>query len=266
MYGSFIIGNVTNPSFLTLPGRGSKPRATGLTHLLDKGASVATTEAVLASAGDYVDLWKFGWGTSYLDRALPTKLALLAEAAVQACVGGTLLEIAWMQGKAAECLDWAEEAGFPCVEVSRGVAPMPLESKVELIHRAAGRFVVLSEVGSKDAHTAPDPAQWADEVRGDLAAGARWIVAEGRESGTVGIYDADGSVREDVVAAALRGAPVESVLFEAPRKDQQAWFVNAFGPDVNLANVALDDALGLETLRRGLRADTFALHQQRVTT
>jgi phosphosulfolactate synthase len=266
VYGSFIIGNVTTPSFLTLPGRGSKPRAIGLTHVLDRGAGVATTEGVLAAAGQYVDLWKFGWGTAYLDRALPTKLALLADAGVQACVGGTLLEIAWMQGKADECLDWAHEVGFPCVEVSRGVAPMPLESKVELIHRAAGRFVVLAEVGRKDARTPPDPAQWADEVSGDLTAGARWVVAEGRESGTVGLYHADGTVREDVVAASLRGAPVERVLFEAPRKDQQAWFVNMLGPDVNLANVALDDALALETLRLGLRADTFALHAQRVTT
>lgn len=237
-----------------------------MTHVLDKGVSVATTEAVLATAGEYVDLWKFGWGIAYLDKALATKLALLADAGVQACVGGTLLEIAWMQGKDDACLDWAHDVGFPCVEVSRGVAPMSLEWKVDLIRRAAGRFVVLAEVGSKDAHTAPDPAQWAVEVRGDLAAGARWVVAEGRESGTVGLYHADGSVRDDVVAALLRGGPVESTLFEAPRKDQQAWFINTFGPEVNLANVALDDALGLETLRRGLRADTFALHSQRVTT
>lgn len=266
MYGSFIIGNVTTPSFLTLPERRGKPRATGLTHVLDTGVSVVTTEAVLATAGEYVDLWKFGWGTAYLDKALPAKLDLLADADVQPCVGGTLLEIAWMQGKDGACLDWAHDVGFPCVEVSRGVAPMPRESKVDLIRRASARFVVLAEVGSKDPRAALDPAEWTAEVRGDLEAGARWVVAEGRESGTVGVYRADGSVREEIVAAVLRGAPVESVLFEAPGKDQQAWFINTFGAEVNLANVALDDALGLETLRRGLRADTCALHSQRVTT
>lgn len=237
-----------------------------MTHVLDKGVSAVATEAVLATAGEYVDLWKFGWGTAYLDKALPTKLALLANAGVQPCVGGTLLEIAWMQGKDGACLDWVHDLGIPCVEVSRGVAPMPRESKADLIHRASGRFVVLAEVGSKDPDAALDPAQWTAEVRGDLDAGARWVVAEGRESGTVGLYHADGSVREEIVAAVLRGAPVESVLFEAPRKDQQAWFINALGPEVNLANVALDDTLGLETLRRGLRADTCTLHSQRVTT
>lgn len=266
MYGSFSIGNVTSPSFLTLPERESKPRASGLTHVLDRGVSAAVAESVLTAVGEYVDLWKFGWGTAYLDHALAAKLALLAEAGVRPCVGGTLLELAWMQGKDRDCLDWALDAGFTCVEVSRGVAPMPREAKTELVHRASRRFLVLAEVGSKDPQAPLDAAEWTAELRGDLEAGARWAVAEGRESGTVGLYRADGSVREEIVTGVLDAAPVEDVLFEAPRKDQQAWFVNRFGPAVNLANVALDDVLGLETLRRGLRADTFALHHQWVPT
>lgn len=254
------------PSFLTLPERGSKPRARGLTHVLDKGASAVTTESVLATAAEYVDLWKFGWGTAYLDPALSTKLMLLANAGVRSCVGGTLLEISWSQGKASECLDWAYDAGFPCVEISRGVAPMTLGNKHDLIRCAAGRFVVLSEVGSKDPHAELTPEQWTTEVATDLEAGAQWVIAEGRESGTVGLYHADGGVREDIVAAVLRGGGSDKVLFEAPRKDQQAWFIREFGPDVNLANIALDDALALETLRRGLRADTFDATSQRVVT
>jgi phosphosulfolactate synthase len=244
------------PTFLDLPVRRPKPRLSGLTHVLDKGVSLVGTESVLATAAPHIDIWKFGWGTAYLDPALPAKLALLASAEVRACVGGTLLEIAWSQGKALECLAWAHDVGFACVEVSRGVAAMPLADKHELIRAATDRFVVLSEVGSKDPHEDLTPDQWTAEVASDLEAGAQWVITEGRESGTVGLYRADGSVREDLVAAALSGGSLDTVLFEAPRKDQQAWFIREFGPEVNLANIALDDGLALETLRRGLRADT----------
>lgn len=261
MYETFSIGNVTLPTFLTLPHRGSKPREIGVTHVLDRGASVATTESVLSTAADYIDLWKFGWGTAYLDPGLRNKLALLADAGVGSCLGGTLLEIAWAQGKEREFLNWARDVGFRYVEVSRGVAPMPTEVKQELIRTAASWFEVLAEVGSKDPDTEPAPDLWADETASDLRAGARWVIAEGRESGTVGLYRADGSVREDVVAAAVRGGGTDRVLFEAPRKDQQAWLIRKLGPEVNLANIALDDALALETLRRGLRADTFQMAQ-----
>lgn len=256
MYGYPIIDDVTLPTFLILPERRQKPRDVGLTHVLDKGVSATTTESVLAAAGVHIDIWKFGWGTAYLDRALSHKLALLAEADVRACLGGTLLEIAWSRGKAEQCLEWAYEAGFGSVEVSRGVASMSLEDKHDLIGRAAEQFVVLSEVGRKDPHDDLTPEQWTCEVAGDLIAGARWVITEGRESGTVGVYRGDGTVREDVVAAAVRGGGVDVLLFEAPRKDQQAWFIRRFGPDVNLANIALDEALAVETLRLGLRADT----------
>lgn len=228
--------------------------------------SLAAAESVLATAAPYVDIWKFGWGTSYLDPALPAKLELLASAAVRACVGGTLLEIAWAQGKALDCLAWARDAGFPCVEVSRGVAAMPLADKGELIRTATERFVVLSEVGTKDPREPATPGQWAAEVAHDLDAGAQWVITEGRESGTVGLYRPDGSVREDLVAAVLRGGGLDTVLFEAPRKDQQAWFIRQFGPEVNLANIPQEDGLTLETLRRGLRADTCDLSRAVVLT
>jgi phosphosulfolactate synthase len=256
---------VTAPSFLDLPERRSKPRLSGLTHVLDKGTSLVGTESALATAAPYIDIWKFGWGTAYLDPALSAKLELLASAQVQACVGGTLLEIAWSQGKAHECLAWAHDIGFACVEVSRGVATMALTDKHDLIRAATDRFVVLSEVGRKDPHEVQTPDQWTAEVAGDLEAGAQWVITEGRESGTVGLYRADGSVREEIVAAAIRGGTLDTVFFEAPRKDQQAWFIREFGPDVNLANIALDDGLALETLRRGLRADTCDVTRIRVS-
>jgi phosphosulfolactate synthase len=234
----------------------------GLTHLLDNGASVSHARGTLDAAAAYIDVWKFGWGTAYLDPALPEKLDLLVRNHISPCLGGTLLEIAWSQGKAVDCLAWARDVGFDSVEVSRGIASMTIEEKCELIRAAAGSFVVISEVGRKDPRESLSAQQWTNEVAADLGAGARWVVAEGRESGSVGLYRSDGSVRADIVAAVVRGTGPEMILFEAPRKEQQSWFIHEFGPDVNLANIPMADALALETLRRGLRADTFQLSRQ----
>jgi phosphosulfolactate synthase len=217
---------------------------------------------LLDAAADHIDIWKFGWGTAYVDPTVPAKLELLHSRDVLTCLGGTLLEIAWSQGKADECLAWARDVGFAAVEVSRGVAAMTVAEKHALISQAAGSFVVLSEVGRKDAEEQLSEHEWADELASDRSAGAQWVIAEGRESGSVGLYHDDGTVRPNIVAALVAAAGPDGVLFEAPRKDQQAWFIHEFGPEVNLANVALDDAISLETLRLGLRADTFELSQQ----
>jgi phosphosulfolactate synthase len=133
------------------------------------------------------------------------------------------------------------------------------DEKYDLIRAASSSFTVLSEVGAKSAAERMPCVDWADEVAGDLAAGARWVLTEGRESGTVGIYDAFGNVREDVVAAVMEAGGIERVVFEAPRKDQQVWFIQHCGPNVNLANIPINEVLGLETLRLGLRADTLGL-------
>ena len=247
------------PFPLDLPERSVKPRRSGLTHVLDKGLTPSEVAGLLVSGGAYVDVWKFGWGTAYVDPGLGAKLALLAEHGVLGCLGGTLLEVAWAQRRADDLLDWAAGAGFPCVEVSRGVAPMTVDDKHDLIRTAASGFTVLSEVGAKSRTARMAPVLWADEVAGDLAAGATWVLTEGRESGNVGIYRDDGTVREDVVAAVISAGGVGRVVFEAPRKDQQAWFIRRFGAEVNLANIAVGEVLGLETLRLGLRADTIEL-------
>src|SRR5215813_12502558 len=187
------------PDFLTLPGRAAKPRATGITHVLDRGLPLAQSADLLAANGPYVDVWKLGWGISYLDPNLAAKLELLASHRVLASPGGTLLEIAWAQGRAAEFLDWAADCGFPCVEVSAGTVPMDDAAKQDLIAVAAERFIVLAEVGSKHAAVQLTPEQWALAAAGDHQAGATWILAEGRASGTVGIYEPSGAVRQDVV-------------------------------------------------------------------
>jgi phosphosulfolactate synthase len=247
------------PDFLDLPARPAKPRTTGVTHVLDKGLPAPQTRALLEAAGDFVDVWKFGWGTAYLDRELTTKLALLADHGVRACLGGTLLEIAWSQGRVEECLRWAEDVGVPLVEVSRGVMPMPLADKARLIARAARSFTVLTEVGIKEPARQLELGEWKSEVSEDLEAGAWLVVTEGRESGTVGVYDASGAVIEEVIDAVVGVAGHERILFEAPRRDQQAWCINRFGPGVNLGNIALDDVVNVEALRLGLRADTAVI-------
>jgi len=245
--------------FLDLPARAAKPRRTGITHILDRGIPLAQSADLLAMNGSFVDVWKLGWGISYLDPNLAAKLELLARHRVLASPGGTLLEIAWAQGRAAEFLGWARDCGFPCVEVSSGTVPMDAAAKHDLIAEASRHFIVLAEVGPKDPGIRLTPAQWAQAVSRDLESGATWVLAEGRASGTVGIYDRSGAVRQDIVDALVSAAGHDSLVFEAPREDQQAWFVRRFGPDVNLANVHPAEVLGLETLRLSLRADTHGV-------
>jgi len=254
---------MASSGFLDLPPRSSKPRQAGVTHVLDKGLPLAEMEQLLAVLADHVDLWKLGWGTAYLDPTVGDKVALLAGHDVWACCGGTLLEVAWAQGKAEACLDWAAGHGFPCVEVSNGAVGMPLAEKRRLIGEAAERFTVLAEVGAKDPGVPVSPSGWAAELLGDLEAGASWAVAEGRESGTVGLYRPDGSVREAVVDAVVGAAGLRPLIFEAPAKHQQAWFIRRFGADVGLGNVVPSEVLGLEALRLGLRADTIELASSR---
>ncbi|MEU8246287.1 phosphosulfolactate synthase [Nonomuraea sp. NPDC048916] len=243
--------------FLVLPERTAKPRRRGVSHVLDNGMSAAEAELRLASAAPSIDVWKFGWGTAYIDPALDAKLELLAEHQVLACTGGTLLEVSWQQGVADRFMDWAESVGFPCIEVSCGSVAIPRDEKDKMINTAASRFVVLSEIGVKNPDAAPSATQWGADARADLEAGAHWVVTEGRESGTVGLYDPAGEVRTEIVDVVVSAVGLEAVLFEAPRRAQQAWLIRRYGANVNLGNIPPADALAVETLRLGLRSDTI---------
>jgi phosphosulfolactate synthase len=254
-----------SPDFLRLGQLPSKPRQIGLTHALDKGISVEAMVGILTSYREFIDIWKFGWGTSYVEPRLAEKMSLLKAHGVQACVGGTLLEIAWSQGRVEECLDWAQSAGFEAVEVSRGVVPMSLDDKQSIIRRAAPEFTVFAETGYKTEERLLLPDEWRREFLEDMASGARYVVAEGRESGTIGVYDAAGRTQVDVVDAAVEAAGIERVIFEAPRKDQQVWFIERHGHTVNLGNIGVFDVLALLTLRMGLRADTAHLSTGEIT-
>ena len=247
-----------SPRFLETAARTSKPRRRGITHIIDKGTPLAIIDELLKAHGAFVDVWKFGFGTAYVDGTVGAKVELLQSHEVKACPGGTLLEAAWWQGRSAEFLEWAGRAGFDCVEVSRGATGMPASCKRGLIAAARDlRFEVFAEVGSKDPHEPALPSEWLEEARSDLECGADWLVAEGRESGTVGLYAADGSVRTDLVEAfGCLGADAP-VVYEAPLRQQQAWLVNHLGANVNLANIAPAEVLGVEALRLGLRSDTL---------
>jgi phosphosulfolactate synthase len=252
------------PDFLSLPPASAKPRPARLTHVLDKGIAPGDLRVLLTRFAEHVDIWKMGWGTAYLDPDIAEKLAILHEHGVRACTGGTLLEAAWLQGRAEECLAWCSEIGFPCVEVSNGVAGMPLTEKRRLISAAARQFAVMAEVGSKDPAAPFSPDAWTQEILGDVEAGATWVITEGRAQGNVGLFSAEGNVREQearrFLALVIGMVGIPRVVFEAPQKDQQAWFISQLGPDVNLGNVPPGDVLALESLRRGLRADTIHLH------
>jgi phosphosulfolactate synthase len=248
-----------DPDFLVLPPRTAKPRDRGVTHILDRGLPLTTLASVLDLAGPHIDFVKFGWGTAYVSRHIEAKVAACREAGVRTCTGGTLLEIAAAQDKVAEFTRWARSLGLDAVEVSEGALGMPAEAKGELIMSLALDFCVVAEVGSKDPRHPVVPGDWVERMVGDLEAGAAFVVAEGRESGTVGLYGPGGEVRQPLVEAICGGVPTSRVIFEAPSRTQQAWFIRRLGPDVNLGNIPPDEILSLETLRRGLRTDTIDL-------
>jgi phosphosulfolactate synthase len=244
------------PGFLHLPARTVKPRTTGLLHVLDDGMSVPEARQHLTVAGPLIDIWKFGWGTAYIDQNLEEKLELLDQHGVRACTGGTLLEIAWAQGAVSQFLAWATAVGFPCVEVSCGTVTLTRAEKSSLISVAAQRFGVLAEIGRKDAGASVLAGQWAADAEADLGAGAEYVVTEGRDSGTVGLYEPDGSVRADVADAVVAAIGAGRVLFEAPQRAQQTWLIRRYGANVNIGNVRPGASLSVEALRLGLRSDT----------
>jgi phosphosulfolactate synthase len=243
--------------FLGVPARPAKPRVTGLTHVIDKGLSLPEIEGLFDTAGDFVDIVKLGWGTSYVTRNLEKKIALYRSFETPVVCGGTLFEAAVARGRIDEYRRWLADNRLSHVEVSDGTIDLPHERKLELIADLAQEFVVLSEVGSKDAEVVYAPYQWVEWIRDDLDAGAWKVIAEGREGGNAGIYRPSGDMRTGLIDEIVHGIDVADVVFEAPGTHAQAWFVKRFGPDVNIGNVPPDEVIPLETLRLGLRSDTL---------
>lgn len=245
---------------IELPARSRKPRERGITHVLDRGLSLAEVDGLMEVVGDSVDLVKLGWGTALVTQNLEAKLERYRAHDVPVVLGGTLTEIAIHQRRVDELVAWLGELGISHVEISDGSLTIAPERKRELISALAARgLTVLSEVGSKDAATIMAPYRWVELIAAELEAGAWKVIAEARESGTAGIYRADGEVRMGLIDEIAHGIDVDRVVFEAPRKDQQVWFLRRFGRECNLGNIAPEDVLSLETLRLGLRSDTADL-------
>jgi phosphosulfolactate synthase len=245
---------------LELPARSVKPRQDGITHVLDKGLSVADVDGLIEVTGGSVDIVKLGWGTSLISENLQAKLARYRAHGIPVVLGGTLTEAAIAQDRLEPLIDWIRELGLEHVEISDGTITLEPERKLELIARLAGEFTVLSEVGSKDDTGAiTPPYRWVEQMQEELAAGAWKVIAEGREAGTAGIFRSNGEIREGLIDEIVHGVDVRRIMFDAPNKHQQVWFIRRFGPEVSLGNIATDDVLSLETLRLGLRSDTLGL-------
>jgi phosphosulfolactate synthase len=241
---------------LDLPPRTAKPRSEGITHVLDRGLSVADVDGLVEVAGEYIDFVKLGWGTAVATGNLEPKLARYKEHGIPAMFGGTLTELAIAQNRLDRFVASLHELGIEHIELSDGTLNIESERKLELIGRLAEEFTVLSEVGSKDDTRIMAPYRWVEHIQSELEAGAWKVIAEGREGGNVGIFRHDGEVRQGLVDEILHAIPADKIVFDAPRKDQQVWFVRRLGPDVNLGNITPEDVLSLETIRVGLRSDT----------
>jgi phosphosulfolactate synthase len=252
-----------NADFLELPERSAKPREQGITHVLDRGLSLAEVDGMIEVAGESVDLVKLGWGTALATGNLERKLARYREHGTPVVLGGSLTELAIAQGQLERLIEWAKTLGLKHFEISDGTITLPHERKLELIERLTQDFTVLSEVGSKDDTGAITPPYlWVEQMRSELDAGAWKVIAEGRESGTAGIFRPSGEIREGLIDEIVHEIDSRRILFDAPRKDQQVWFVRRFGPDVNLGNVPTGEVLALETLRLGLRSDTMGVERR----
>jgi phosphosulfolactate synthase len=227
----------------------------GLTHVIDKGLGPRGWEDVLATSGSHIDIVKLGWGTAYVTDNLREKLDVLRGKPV--VLGGTFFEVVYAKGRLEEYKRWLSDLGLTHVEISDGTIEIPRERKLGLIAEFSREFTVLSEVGSKDSSVEYSAEEWTQWLREELDAGAWKVITEAREGGTAGIFDAGGGMRTELIGEIADAVGIDDIVFEAPTKAAQAWFVKQFGPEVNLGNIPPDEVIPLETLRLGLRGDTL---------
>lgn len=241
-----------------LPERTSKPRNTGFTMVMDKGLSLRETEDMIETCGDFVDIIKFGWATSFVTPILKEKIALLKDAGIPCYFGGTLFEAFVIRNQFADYQKVLDKFGIEYAEVSDGSIEMNHDDKCEYINKLSSQVTVLSEVGSKDAAKIIPPYKWIEQMRTELEAGAWKVIGESREAGNVGLFRDSGEVRQGLVEEILTQIPSDKIIWEAPQKAQQVWFIKLVGANVNLGNIAPNEVIPLETIRLGLRGDTFS--------
>jgi phosphosulfolactate synthase len=247
-------------SGLNLPKRTMKPRESGLTILIDNGAPLNLFLDTVNSSSDYIDFVKFGWGTSLITPLLEQKIVALQENDINFFFGGTLFEKYLSQGKTERYFNLCKRFHCSYVEISNGTITISNREKAKFVKDFSSEFVVFSEVGNKDNFRADnqESSEWVENIHEDLEAGASKVITEARESGTSGICLENGEIRSDIFEEILgSGIPIDKLIFEAPNIKMQTYFIKYLGLDVNLANIALSDVISLETLRLGLRSDTF---------
>jgi phosphosulfolactate synthase len=240
-----------------LPDRPLKPRSSGLTMVMDKGLSVREAEDFMSVGSEYTDFVKLGFGTSIITPGFEKKIGIYKKAGVIPYFGGTLFEAFIIRKMFKEYIEFLDLHEIEMAEVSDGSYEIEHTEKLEYIRTLAKRGTVISEVGSKKKEVVYSPEEWVAMMKAELDAGSIKVIAEARESGTTGIYNEDGSINYDIIGAISKNVMLENVIWEAPMKSQQVWFIKHFGANVNLGNIAPNEIIPLESLRRGLRGDTF---------
>lgn len=246
-----------NYTLKNLPERTTKPRELGFTMAMDKGLSVRQAEDLMSVAADHIDIVKLGWATSYVTPRLKEKIKVYADAGVPCYFGGTLFEAFIIRDQFDDYRKLLEKFNLGCAEVSDGSIDLDHDKKCEYIRQLTQQVTVLSEVGSKDADKIIPPYKWIELMQKELEAGAWKVIGEAREGGNVGLFRGTGEVRSGLVQEILTKIPFEKIIWEAPQKAQQVWFIKLLGANVNLGNIAPEEVIPLETIRLGLRGDTF---------
>ena len=240
-----------------MPERPAKPRDSGITMVMDKGLSIREAEDFMSVGNDYTDFVKLGFGTSLITPGFEKKITIYKKSGTIPYFGGTLFEAFIVRDMFREYIEFLDKHEIELVEVSDGSYDIDHKRKLEYISRLAERGTVISEVGSKKKDVVYSPEEWVEMMKAELNAGSVKVIAEARESGTTGIYNEDGSINNKIISTIAEHVKLENVIWEAPLKSQQAWFIKQFGANVNLGNIAPNEIIPLESLRLGLRGDTF---------
>ncbi len=246
-----------NFNLCNLPEREIKPRKIGITMVMDKGISLRQAQDFIDTSSDFVDFVKLGFGTSLISKNVKEKIKLYQKANLKVYVGGTLFEAFVIRNKFEDYIKYISDLGIDSAEVSDGSIEIDHEKKCEYIFKLSKEFMVLSEVGSKEEGVIIHPSRWIKMMENELKAGAFKVIAEARESGNVGIYHKNGSAHTLLINRIVNKIKIENIIWETPQKSQQVYFLKLFGSNVNVGNISVDDVIPLETLRLGLRGDTF---------
>jgi phosphosulfolactate synthase len=240
-----------------LPERTSKPRQTGIAMVMDKSLSVREAEDLVSVSSDYIDYIKLGFGTSLVTREVQKKINVYKQAGIKVYLGGTLFEAFFIRDRFDDYRKYIDQLGLDTVEISDGSMSINHDVKCEYINVLSKQYTVLSEVGSKESGILIAPGKWIEMMQKELQAGSFKVIGEARESGNVGIYRPTGKAHVTLINKILSKVDIQKIIWEAPLKSQQVWFIKHFGTNVNLGNISPSELIPLETLRLGLRGDTF---------